>query len=455
MRRDSVRRGARRLVFAAVLALIVAPLARPAGAEVFDPVSFTLDNGLQVVVVENHRAPIVNQMIWYRVGSADEPRGKSGIAHFLEHLMFKGTDKLAPGEFSKIIARNGGEENAFTSTDFTGYYQTVAADRLEIVMQHEADRMRNLKLTEEVVLPEREVILEERRSRVDNDPASKLGEMRNAALFVHHPYGTPVIGWEHEIRQLTTKDALAFYDTWYAPNNAVLVITGDVELEEVRRLAEKHYGPIPRLDVPERSRTIEPPHNADVRVELTDPLVRQESVSVTYRVPSFRTAEDKTRAYALQLLDQALSSGATSRFYSELVVGDGIAVSAGTRYTGDDYDESSFTFSISPRQGVDLADAEAALKQEIEALLADGITQQELDRAKRTLRGTAVYVRDSIAAPGRIIGSALMAGQTLEDIEAWPERIEAVTLEQVNATIEAVFEGAHAVTSVLKQEPTS
>jgi zinc protease len=455
VRRDSVRRGARRLALAALCALLIAPAARPALAEVFDPASFTLDNGLQVVVVENRRAPIVNQMIWYRVGSADEPRGKSGIAHFLEHLMFKGTDKLAAGEFSEIIARNGGEENAFTSTDYTGYYQTVAADRLEIVMQHEADRMRNLRLTEDVVLPEREVILEERRSRVDNNPGSKLGEMRNAALFVHHPYGTPVIGWEHEIRQLTTEDALAFYNSWYAPNNAVLIVTGDVEVEEVKRLAEKHYGPIAPIEVPERMRTEEPPHNADVRVELADPLVRQESVSVTYRVPSFRTAENKTQAYALQLLDQALSSGATSRFYSDLVVGEGVAVSAGTRYSGDDYDDSSFTFYISPREGVELAEAEAALKREIETLLAEGITQEELDRAKRTLRGTAVYVRDSIAAPGRIIGSAMMAGQTLEDIEAWPERIEAVTLEEVNATVEAVFEGAHGVTAVLKQKPTS
>lgn len=455
MRRTTVHRGARRPALVVVFALLFAAIVRPAWAEVFDPASFTLDNGLQVVVVENHRAPIVNQMIWYRVGSADEPRGKSGIAHFLEHLMFKGTDKLAPGEFSRIIASNGGEENAFTSFDYTGYYQTVAADRLEIVMQHEADRMRNLKLTEDVVLPERDVILEERRSRVDNEPGGKLGEMRNAALFVHHPYGTPIIGWEHEIRELTTEDALEFYDTWYAPNNAVLIVTGDVELEDVRRLAEKHYGPIPRLEVPQRNRTVEPPHNADVRIELADPLVRQESVSVTYRVPSFRTAEDKTQAYALQLLDQALSSGATSRFYSKLVVGEGVAVSAGSSYSGDDYDDSSFTFYISPREGVELAEAEAALNREIETLIAEGITQEELDRAKRTLHGTAVYVRDSVAAPGRIIGVALMAGQSLEDIEAWPERIEAVTLEEVNAAIEAVFEDAHTVTSVLKQEPTS
>ncbi|MEX0922543.1 MAG: pitrilysin family protein [Rhodovibrionaceae bacterium] len=457
MRRIPVKIGGRGLLFTLVLGgvLLLGRGFPPAQAEVFDPTSFTLDNGLQVVVVENHRAPIVNQMIWYRVGSADEPRGKSGIAHFLEHLMFKGTDTLAPGEFSKIIARNGGEENAFTSYDYTGYYQTVAADRLEIVMQHEADRMRNLKLTEEVVLPEREVILEERRSRVDNNPGSQLGEMRNAVLFLHHPYGTPIIGWEHEMRGLTTEDALAFYDSWYAPNNALLVITGDVEPAEVKRLAEKYYGPIARRDVPERARVQEPPHLADVRVELADPLVRQESVSVTYLAPSLRTEEVEGRALALQLLDQALSGGATSRFYRRLVVEQGTAVSAGARYGGDDYDMSSFTFYVSPRDGVELGGAEAALRSEIEALIAEGITAEELEKAKRSLRGIAVYARDSISAPGRIIGTSLMAGATLEDIETWPERIEALTLEEVNAAIEAVFKDAHSVTSILKQEPTS
>lgn len=450
-----LRRRAGNLLNAAVLGCALLVGATAARAEVFDPASFTLDNGLQVVVVENHRAPIVNQMIWYRVGSADEPRGKSGIAHFLEHLMFKGTDKLEPGEFSKIIARNGGEENAFTSYDYTAYYQTVAADRLEIVMEHEANRMRNLRLTEDVVLPERDVILEERRSRVDNDPGSQLGEMRNAALYIHHPYGTPVIGWEHEIVQLTTQDAIEFYDDWYAPNNALLIVTGDVEVEEVKRLAETYYGPIEARDVPPRARTEEPPHRADARVERSDPLVRQESVSITYHAPSFRTAEVEGRADALQLLDQALSGGATSRLYRKLVVEEGLAVSAGSRYGGDDYDSSTFSFYISPREGVSLEDAEAALRREIEALIASGITQEELEQAKRSLRGSAVYARDSISAPGRIIGMALMAGMTLEYIEAWPERVEAVTLDEVNAAVEAVLEDAHSVTSVLKQEPTS
>ncbi|MEX0759764.1 MAG: pitrilysin family protein, partial [Tistlia sp.] len=241
---------------------------RPAGAQVFEPTIFELDNGLQVVVVANSRAPVVTQMIWYKVGSADEPRGKSGIAHFLEHLMFKGTDSRAPGEFSDIVARHGGRENAFTSYDYTGYYQTVARDRLALMMELEADRMANLALTDAVVLPEREVILEERRQRIDNTPASQLQEMARGSLWLHHPYGTPIIGWESEMSALDTQDALDFYESWYAPNNAVLIVAGDVDPEAVRALAEEHYGPIPRKEVPPRRRVEEPHHWAGARVEL-------------------------------------------------------------------------------------------------------------------------------------------------------------------------------------------
>ena len=223
---------------------------RSANARVFDPEFFTLDNGLKVIVVTNRRAPIVTHMIWYNVGAADEAPGESGLAHFLEHLMFKGTEKLGPGEFSKIVALNGGRENAFTSWDFTGYFQTVASDRLEIVMEHEADRMTNLVLSDEVVLPERQVVREERRSRVDNAPSAQLGEMIRASLYLNHPYRIPIIGWDHEISALNTEAALAFYRRWYAPNNAVLVVAGDVSADEVRRLAMKHFAPLKNTATP-------------------------------------------------------------------------------------------------------------------------------------------------------------------------------------------------------------
>ncbi len=209
---------------------------------------FTLKNGLQVLVIPDHRAPVVTQMIWYKVGAADEPPGSSGIAHFLEHLMFKGTDLIPTGQFSKIIARNGGEDNAFTNHDVTAYFQRVAKDRLPKVMEMEADRMANLRLSEEDVATERKVILEERRSRVDNDPGSILQEQMMAALYANHPYGIPIIGWEHEIRALDREDALSFYRRFYAPDNAILVIAGDVEPEEVRRLAEETFGKLAPSD---------------------------------------------------------------------------------------------------------------------------------------------------------------------------------------------------------------
>ena len=220
-----------------------------AGASQAETISnFTLDNGLEVVVIEDHRAPVVVQMIWYRAGAADEPAGKSGIAHFLEHLMFKGTDKIGPEQFSDIIEANGGSDNAFTSWDYTAYFQRIASDRLEMVMEMEADRMRGLKLEESVVLTERDVILEERAQRTDSDPGALLGEQMRAALFLNHRYGVPIIGWRHEIAALTREDALEWYDRYYAPNNAILIIAGDTTPEEVRRLAEKYYGPIAPSD---------------------------------------------------------------------------------------------------------------------------------------------------------------------------------------------------------------
>ena len=316
--------------------MLGAALAVSAGAraEVFNPETFTLDNGMDVVVIPNRRAPIVQHMVWYKVGAADEPVGKSGTAHFLEHLLFKGTERMAPGRFSEIVAENGGQENAFTSSDYTGYYQTVARDRLEIMMDLEADRMTNLRLTDELVLPERDVVLEERRSRIDNEPGSKLREMMNAALYLNHPYRYPVIGWEHEIRALTTRDALDFYERWYAPNNAILIVAGDITAEEVRPLAEKYYGAIPARAVPERRRASEPEQHAPRRVRLESERVRQPSVSISYLAPSHNRGAVE-HAYPLLVLDEILGGGATSRLYRSLVVEQGIAAAAGSSYRGD------------------------------------------------------------------------------------------------------------------------
>jgi len=441
-------------VFLIVLVLGFAAPPQGAHAKVFDPETFTLDNGLEVVVLTNRRAPIVTHMLWYKVGAADEPLGKSGIAHFLEHLMFKGTETLGPGEFSDIVARNGGQENAFTSYDYTGYFQTVAKDRLEIVMKYEADRMTNLKLNDEVVLPERDVVLEERSSRVDREPSSQLGEALRAVLFLNHPYGLPVIGWEEEIRTLTSEDAIAFYRRWYAPNNAVLIVAGDVDADEVRALAETYYGVIPARELPVRQRPPEPEQNAARRVTLEHERVRQPAVTISYLAPSYQAGASEY-AEALQVLDEILGSGSTSRLYRSLVVEQAVAAGAGSGYGASSLDLSAFTLFGSPRPGVPLDKVEAALREELARLLEDGVSEEEVEVAKRRMVASAVYARDSLGSGPRIFGRALTTGETVESVESWPERIEAVTVEQVNDAAKAVFDDRHSATGILLPKPTS
>ena len=436
------------------LPLLLASAEQPARAELFNPETFTLDNGLQVVVIPNHRAPIVTHMLWYKVGAADEPRGKSGIAHFLEHLMFKGTETLGPGEFSEIIAKNGGQENAFTSYDYTGYFQTVAKDRLETMMRHEADRMVNLRLSDELVDPERLVVLEERRSRIDNEPQSQLAEMVAAALYLNHPYRIPLIGWKHEIERLNREDAIAFYETWYAPNNAILVMQGDVTAEEVRPLVEKYYGAIPARAVPERKRLSEPPHMAPRRVTLESPRVRQPVLWIEHLAPSYSSGMTE-HAYPLQVLDEILGDGATSRLYRSLVVEQGIAAGAGSGYSAGSLGPTSFRLYASPRPGTEIETVEAALHKEIETLLSEGVTEKEVADAKRRLTAAAAYARDRLGTAANIFGRALTSGRTVEDVENWPENIHAVTAEQVNAAARAILQANRSVTALLLPEPTS
>jgi zinc protease len=435
-----------RLVFSVALSLA---LARPelAHSRVFDPIAFTLANGMQVVVVENRRAPIVTHMVWYRAGAADEPAGKSGIAHFLEHLMFKATRTLAPGEFSRNVARQGGRDNAFTSWDYTGYVQTVAADRLELVMRMEADRMVNLVLTDDTVLPERDVILEERRQVVDNVPSSRLREQAMAALFLNHPYGRPIIGWEHEMRGLTRADAVAWYERWYAPNNAVVIVTGDVSAADVRVLAERHYGSIAAKTLPPRVRPAEPPPQAARRVTLRDERVRQPGWSRSYLAPSLNAGETK-HAYPLQVLSDILG-GETGRFYRKLVTEKRVAFDAGAGYSPDSFDLSIFSVWGSPRDGTSPEQLERAIDEVLAELLRDGVTPDEVARAKTRMDAAAVLVRDELGNAPRIIGVSLMAGQTLDELEAWPARIQAVDSAAVIDAARAVLREERSVTSLL------
>ena len=441
----------RRLFAALVLILLAAPGAR---AAVFNPETFTLENGMEVVVVPNHRAPVVVHMVWYRVGAADDPVGKSGIAHFLEHLMFKGTPNYPDGEFSRLVARYGGNENAFTSQDYTGYYQKVAKQRLGLVMALEADRMTNLVLSDEVVLPERDVIIEERRSRVDNNPSALLGEQIAAAQYLAHPYGVPVIGWEHEIRALTTEDALAFYRRHYAPGNAVLVVSGDITLAELKPLAEKHYGVIPAQDIAPRLRPQEPPQRAARRVVLRDGRVSQPSLSRSYIAPSL-SAGATEHAYPLQVLAEVLGGGATSRLYRALVVERQLAASAGAWYDDVSLDLTRFVVYATPSPGVEIAELEAAIDEEIARLLDDGVGADEICRIKQRLIAETTYARDSLYAAARAFGPALTSGVSVAEIEAWPERIEAVTVERINQAARAVLRPEGSVTGVLLPEETN
>ncbi|MEO0766238.1 MAG: pitrilysin family protein, partial [Pseudomonadota bacterium] len=323
--------------------------------------TFTLDNGMDVVVVEDHRAPVVQHMVWYKAGSADEPVGTSGIAHFLEHLMFKATDTLADGELSSTVAANGGRDNAFTSYDYTAYFQRVAADRLELMMQMEADRMRNIRFTEENVTTERRVIIEERNQRTENNPRALFGEQMNAAQYLNHRYGVPIIGWMHEMEGLDKEDALAFYDTFYYPNNAILVVSGDVEPDEVKRLADKYYGVIPaNPDMPERVRSAEPPQNAERRVIFRDPRVAQEYVSRSYLAPERDPGNQETAA-ALTLLAEVLGGGQTSYMTEKLQFEEQKAVWSGAFYRGTTLDDTTFDVVIVPVPGLDLQEAEAAM----------------------------------------------------------------------------------------------
>jgi zinc protease len=416
-------------------------------------VEFTLTNGLQVLVIPDHRAPVVTQMIWYKVGAADEPRGSSGIAHFLEHLMFKGTDSIPPGQFSKIVAKNGGEDNAFTNHDVTAYFQRVAKDRLPTVMAMEADRMANLRLSEEDVTTERKVILEERRSRVDNDPSSILQEQMLAALYTKHPYGIPIIGWAHEVSALDREDALSFYKRFYAPNNALLVIAGDVEPDEVRRLADETFGKLPPHGAMNgRSRPQEPEHSAPVRVKLEDARAGRMTVQRYYLAPSYASAVPG-EAEALDLLMRIAASGPVSRLYKRLVIEQKTAASAGGWYSDSGLDAGRIAFYAIGAEKISPAELEQAIDCVIAELREGGVTQAELDRARSAYLAELIYTSDSQSRMARHYGWRLATGMTVEDVEAWSERLKQVTVENIRDVARKYLVEKNSVTGILVPVP--
>jgi zinc protease len=413
--------------------------------------SFTLGNGLEVVVIPDHRVPVATHMIWYRNGSADDPSGQSGIAHFLEHLMFKGTKRHPAGEFSKVVSGLGGQENAFTSFDYTAYFQRVAREHLGTMMEFEADRMENLLIDEAVVGPERDVVLEERRMRVETDPAAQLSEAMAASLFVHHPYGTPIIGWMHEIEGLTREHALAYYRRFYTPENAILVVAGDVKPDEVRRLAERTYGRIaPRGARPVRFRPREPEPRAARHIAVADPKVEQPTLQRLYLVPSCRTAQGGD-CYALELLAEVLGGGPTSYLYRKLVLETGVAVNAGAWYMGSAIEDTRFSVYAVPAQGVALEALEAAVDAALKAIPAEALDRDAVERAKTRLVAETIYSTDSQSSLARIYGSALAIGESIGDVQSWPSHIEAVTAADLASAAERYLIPRRSVTGYLRK----
>ncbi len=408
-----------------------------ASAAVFYPTEFTLPNGLHIVVVPNRLAPAVSQMVWYKVGSGDEEPGKTGLAHYLEHLMFRGTEKIGPGEFSKAVAAQGGEDNAFTSRDYTAYYEKVAADRLGMAMRMEADRMQNLRIEDKTAAPELQVILRERQQRTGNSPEGRFVEDLQNKFMPNHPYGRPVIGWARDIEGLKPSDARKFYETHYAPNNAVVVISGDVKVEEVKALAAATYGRVPAREVPARRAVGSAPQPDGEDFEARDERVEQAEIVWRIVAPSYATAKGEA-AYAYEVLAEVLGGGKVGILYKELVAGLKVASGVNVDYDPDARGETGFTVQASLRSGVSASKLKEILRSALKKLAQRGVDAKSVDEAKKRLQRAAIFAREGLSMPGYAFGMALTTGHGVADVEAWPERIDAVTPERVNAALRSL-----------------
>jgi len=435
-----------RFLFLALAVLALRPAAAP--AQVFNPESFTLKNGMQVVVIPNHRVPVISHMVWYKVGSADEQPGHTGLAHMVEHMMFKGTKTVGPEEFSRIVAANGGQDNAFTNEDYTAFFQNVAADKLELVMKLEADRMANLALKDEAFQNERQVVIEERRMRTENQPEALLQEQMRAALFLDGGYHHPVIGWHQDIDAYKIQDVVDFHTRWYAPNNAVLVVSGDITAARLKPLAEKYYGVIPARPTPARARPLDPTPVAQRTLEIRDEDVHQPSWTRYYLAPSYHVG-DKQDGDPLQVLAEIIGGGPISRLYKSLVVDQKLAASVSAEYDPDSLGQTIFAVATTPQPGIEMKTLEAAMTAQLKDIAEHGVTDQELARAKNKLRAETVYARDSYHTGAMVFGQVLTTGGKIEDVEAWPQKIAAVTKEQINEAAKRLLRDEKSVTGLL------
>lgn len=412
---------------------------------------FTLSNGMQVVVFPKPHVPAVSHMVWYQVGAIDEVTGKSGLAHYLEHMMFKETPTIPAGEFSKIIARQGGQDNAFTGNDYTAYFQNISTKFLPDVMRMEADRMINLIFDRETVLKERDVILEERAMRTESNPEAMLAEQMEAALYLNHPYGRPVIGWREEVERLEPEDAEAFYRQYYRPANATLIISGNVRAADVKPMAEHYYGVIPAGEKYIRQTIQEPKPIAARRIQMEDPAVKQPKWIRYYLAPNSMSEPEQAKlAMPLLVLSQILGDDHTGRLYKAMVTEKPLAASTDTGYDNIAAGPSKFVISITPQKNVSLTDIETAVEDVLAALNKSGVTEEELSRAKVRLKANAIYARESLMGMGYYAGQLLMAGMSLDYLDHWEKDVEAVTTESVIEALNAVLREERSVTGTLE-----
>lgn len=453
--------GTSRIICAAMLITLAAIGIAKAGGKSTDLITgplfpnietFKLENGMDVAVIPDGRATAITHMVWYRVGSADETAGKSGIAHFLEHLLFKGTEKFPGNSLDRTIKRVGGNHNAFTSYDYTGFFQRVTREHLRLMMEIEADRMMNVEFTAEDVDVERKVVLEERARGIESNPGAQLGAAMSLALWKNHPYRRPIIGWRHEIEALSYEDAYAFYKRFYTPSNAVLVVSGNVTVAEVKSLASEIYGVLEnRAETPKRMRPTEP-DDLLMRQVITvrHPQITNESISITFRVPSYRTGKPG-ESEALSMLNEILSGTSRARIYKDFVVDRQIAVSAGAYMRSSSLDDTEFTLYGTPKGDVTLDQLEAELLGVIKDVAANGVSKEEVHRARNRLFASTIYAQDSASGLANLLGRTMAVENTLSDIRSWPDRMRNVTPEAIKSAAARFFDPETAVIGHLRR----
>jgi zinc protease len=414
----------------------------------------TLANGLKVIVKEDHRAPVVVQQVWYHAGSMDENTGTTGVAHVLEHMMFKGTVEVPAGQFSKIIAAAGGRENAFTSYDHTAYFQQLHKSRLPLAMQLESDRMHNLQLAKKEFGKEIKVVMEERRWRTDDDPHALMYEKLMAAAYEEHPYHHPVIGWMIDLQNMTDADAQEWYKTWYAPNDATLVVAGDVKADDVFALAQRYYGSIPAATLPQRKAVGETQQLGIQRLVVKAPAELPYLI-MAWHAPTLRDAQKDWKPYALEVLAGVLDGNSSARLNKALVRDQQVAMDVGTGYDSVARGPGLFLLEATPREGKTVGDVEHALREQLALLIRDGINADELERVKAQVMAGEVYKRDSVFYQAMQIGQMETSGLSYKDIPVMLQKLQAVTAQQVQDIAREIFNDDHLTVATLDPQPLS